>query len=395
MIDAGTEVKIRFTDPEDSTRTHILDVDFIDRYTGYENVYFKGMYDLNNTWWDGSFDFDSSKAEPLASVYFYEARVSASGDVSLFSSYLTSIEYNYTEGSIYLGDNTAEMIKAWQDIRPRWSYQPFITLSVYPGTASEPGDKIEDTYFYIQTGSPSGSSFDDETDIVLIGGLANQYKVYVEKPDDEADSPVCTIERLPAPGSFNIVLTYDTTEKKYACNHTLAEIVEAVGKELDINIKVIDAEGKVSYDQWGIDEIDADKVVFKNGYYRNDEDYERCWIEESIKLLAAYVKDAKTLELVEKVVYSRDYKIKYIANLPTGETLVGKVPAPKFASEVDEDGEYKGNFAFIAEDFVDPTCTVEGFEFGGWFKNAGCTEQYEEGDAITKDIKLYAKWATL
>lgn len=205
---------------------------------------------------------------------------------------------------------------------------------------------------------------------------------------------------MPAdPTSFNIEIGYDSTEEKYACNHNLAEIAEAVGKGADINVKFTDADGKVSYDQWGIDEIraaaDPDKgvVVFKNGYYRNDEDYERCWIEESIEFDADYVKDAKTLELVEKVVYSRDYKIKYVANVPTGKTLVGKIPAPKFASEVETDGEYKGNFAFIDEDFVAPTCTVEGLEFGGWFKDAACTEQYAVGDAITKDIKLYAKWA--
>lgn len=227
---------------------------------------------------------------------------------------------------------------------------------------------------------------------VLTNVETKKLAYYVDNDGDPGEHWHNIIE-LPDPGSFNIVLTYDDTEKKYACNHTLADIANAVNKEQDVNVKFVDADGKVSYDQWGIAEIDATKVVFKNGYYRNDEDYERCWIEESIELLAAYVKDAKTLELVEKVVYSRDYKIKYVANVPTGKTLVGKIPAPKFASEVDEDGEYKGNFAFIDEDFLAPTCTVEGLEFGGWYKDAACTEQYAVGDAITKDIKLYAKWA--
>ena len=213
-----------------------------------------------------------------------------------------------------------------------------------------------------------------------------------------ATDPALSFERVPAdPTSFNIEIGYDATENKYACNHNLAEIAEAVGKGADINVKFTGADGKVSYDQWGIDEIDATKVVFKNGYYRNDEDYERCWIEESIELLAAYAKDAKTLELVEKVVYSRDYKIKYACGtLPDGAAApVGKFPAPKFVSEVlnETSGEYEGRFELIDEDLVAPTATVEGLAFDGWCYDKACTQPAEVDHVeITKDIKLYAKW---
>ncbi len=39
-----------------------------------------------------------------------------------------------------------------------------------------------------------------------------------------------------------------------------------------------------------------------------------------------------------------------------------------------------------------PAPTTTGYTFGGWYKEAGCTNQFDFSTSITKDITLYAKW---
>lgn len=44
------------------------------------------------------------------------------------------------------------------------------------------------------------------------------------------------------------------------------------------------------------------------------------------------------------------------------------------------------------------TPTKEGYEFGGWYKDAGCTDAQKwdvENDTITQDVTLYAKWTEI
>ncbi len=50
----------------------------------------------------------------------------------------------------------------------------------------------------------------------------------------------------------------------------------------------------------------------------------------------------------------------------------------------------KVNYGAKVSKPTDPTAT--GYTFGGWYKEAGCTNQYNFNSAVTSDITLYAKW---
>ena len=42
----------------------------------------------------------------------------------------------------------------------------------------------------------------------------------------------------------------------------------------------------------------------------------------------------------------------------------------------------------------DPTC--EGYLFGGWYRESGCTNEWDfSSDTVTSDITLYAKWTAI
>ncbi len=52
--------------------------------------------------------------------------------------------------------------------------------------------------------------------------------------------------------------------------------------------------------------------------------------------------------------------------------------------------ESGGSSATAAEEPAEPT--KDGFTFGGWYTDSGCTQEYDWSKKVTKPVQLYAKW---